>query len=211
MALVPFRSGRHRPARKAVSSISTNKPLLQRAARRCGWTIDQPVRRDVSLAPGLIARFNGVMNAAEYSISAATAQQVVDFFDEVRGLYPAHSRPPALLDVGSRAWDEALVVAHEGQIVGAVTLAFNDIDRPAPGTLDTLYVMPEHRRRGLGCRLCEMALLRFIKAGWTPVFCHATTQGMRRIIECLPSELKQHLTVRRSHNDEFFDPEIDHS
>jgi len=188
-----------RPQRTGSGLIATDNAVL------CD------VRKNISLAWWLSARFNGVMNAAEYSIRAAAVQQIIDFFDEVRALYSAHSRPPALLDVGSRAWDEAFVVAHEGQIVGAVTLAFNDIDRPSPGTLDTLYVLPEHRSRGLGYRLCEMAMLRFIKVGWTPVFCHVTTQGMQRVIDCLPSELKQHLTVRRSHNDEFFDPAIDHS
>ena len=93
------------------------------------------------------------MAAERYIIRTATVQEVVEFFDSVRGLYS--KGPPALLDIGLRAWDEAVIAEYNGDVVGAVTLAFHDLDRPAPGTLDTLYVLPGHRGKGLGFKLCD--------------------------------------------------------
>ena len=66
----------------------------------------------------------------------ASAKEVIKFFESIRSLYSEGA--PALLDTGLRVWDEAVVAEHDGQVVGAVTLAFNDLDRPEPGTLDAL-------------------------------------------------------------------------
>lgn len=147
------------------------------------------------------------MAAEKYIIRVGSAQEVVDFFDSVRRLYSEVA--PALLDIGLRSWDEAVVAERDGQVVGAVTLAFNDLDCPAPGTLDTLYVLPGHRGKGLGTRLCESAINRFIGSGWTPVFCHVITEAMQRLVDRLPSELRGQMKLRLSQTDEFFDPETD--
>lgn len=142
----------------------------------------------------------------QYRIKLATPKELMQFFDRVRGQYSGNA--PALLHVESRSWHDAIVAEHDGTIIGAVTLAFHDSDRPEPGTLDTLYVVPEHRGNGVGTRLCELAVRSFVETRAIPAACHATTEAMVRTIERLPSELKKHLHVRRASVDEFFDPDL---
>ena len=72
------------------------------------------------------------MAVEKYIIRVASAKEVINFFESIRSLYSEGA--PALLDIGLRVWDEAVVAEHDGQVVGAVTLAFNDLDRPEPGT-----------------------------------------------------------------------------
>jgi ribosomal protein S18 acetylase RimI-like enzyme len=98
-----------------------------------------------------------------------------------------------------RHCDEAFVAEVDGVIVGAVTLAFKGIFGGNKPTLDGLYVLPEYRRRGIGCRLITHAVRRFAEVGRTPVLCNvesdemvATSESFRR----RHPELCQHVDFR---------------
>jgi hypothetical protein len=59
------------------------------------------------------------MTSELYHARPAVAEDVLEFFAAVRNLYP--DKAPALLDIGSRRWNEALVFEQSGGgIVGAV-------------------------------------------------------------------------------------------
>jgi GNAT superfamily N-acetyltransferase len=122
-------------------------------------------------------------------IRTATLEEVDRFFTHVRKtLY--HNVPlPTLLDsVRLPLCDEFVVADCNGDIVEMVTLA--GLRNRRPPTLDALYVVPSYRGRGVGSRLCQMAIQRFKEAEKIPVFCDVTTRNMHRTIESLPSELK---------------------
>jgi GNAT superfamily N-acetyltransferase len=135
-------------------------------------------------------------------VSAASRKEVYDFFQHVTdNLY--RGIMPALFDSDRLAkCNECYVAEADSEIVGAVTLAF---DGPRGPTLDTMFVLREHRGHGIGNRLCEVAIRRFVDAEKTPVYCEVIRKDMHRTIERLPDELKTAINPNLSyliHGDE---------
>jgi N-acetylglutamate synthase-like GNAT family acetyltransferase len=96
----------------------------------------------------------------ELTIRAATLEEVQTFFIHVWKTVYNEGVCPALLDPGRLSeCDEFFVAECDGEIIGAVTLA--GLKNKRLPTLDALYVVPTHRGRRVGPRLCETALLRF--------------------------------------------------
>ena len=129
----------------------------------------------------------------EITIRPADKFEVRDFF---RVAFPPDDVWPAML-----GWDrivpcdELFVAVNDGRIVAAVTLASDGIDGSKMSTLATLFTLPECHHQGVGHRLCEFAIRRFIEVGKVPIHCDATTQGMKATINGLPDELRLHLHV----------------
>lgn len=104
--------------------------------------------------------------------------------------------------------DEIFAEEVNGSIVGVVCLASNGCDGSGTPTLATLYTAPEYRGKGIGLRLCEYGIRRFVETGKTPIFCDVTTRGMHATIDRLPGELQRHLKTNLSYQkygDEFED------
>src|SRR5690606_9365146 len=108
-----------------------------------------------------------------------------DFFQRaVETLYRGVT--PMLFDTQRlSACDECYVAEVDGQIAGAVTLAYAAANGP---TLDTLFVWDDQQNKGIGASLCEKATQRLIEAGKTPIYCEVNTRGMHRLIKRLPPE-----------------------
>ena len=122
----------------------------------------------------------------------ATLKEVYDFFDRTtetlyRGLMPALFDPERL-----RKCDTAFVAESGGQIVGAVTVALSGANGP---TLDSVYVHPTCRRRGVAYRLCEIAVRWFQAEGKTKVYCEVNSRLLHLALQRLPHELTALLTL----------------
>lgn len=70
--------------------------------------------------------------------------------------------------------DEAIVAECDGRIIGASTLAFNGIGPNRMPILQGVYVLDKFRDHGVGLRLTELAMERFIEMRKTPVYCSAS-------------------------------------
>lgn len=122
------------------------------------------------------------------TIEPANVKEVADFFQCVIDERIVYGLTTSLLDPSRvYACQECIVATVDGQIVGAVTLAFAARNGP---TLETMYLLREYRGQGIGGRLCEAAMRRFIELGHVPVASDATTKGMLAILEKLPPELR---------------------
>lgn len=144
------------------------------------------------------------MMPGDYQLECASVEQVLSFFERARSRY---SGPiPALLQIENRRLDAAFAATLHGEIVGVATLVFHDIDKPEPSTLDTVFILPEHRGRGLGRTLADIAIRWCIRTGRSPVSCHTITIGMARILERLPKQSRRESRVRISYSESFFDP-----
>lgn len=125
----------------------------------------------------------------EVIIRAATLEEVGGFFTHVWKTIYHEGALPALLDWNRLSeCDEFFVAEYDGAIIGTATLAV--LKKEKPPTLDTLYVSPSHQGKGVGLRLCEIALQRFREAAKFPVVCDVTTSKMHGIIDRLTPELK---------------------
>jgi len=80
--------------------------------------------------------------------------------------------------------DEAIVAECDGRIVGASTLAFNGIGQNRMPILQGVYVLDIFRGRGVGLRLTELAMERFIEMRKTPVYC-STSDDMQKTLDRL--------------------------
>jgi GNAT superfamily N-acetyltransferase len=129
------------------------------------------------------------MNISEPSVRFASLQEVGAFFTHVWKTVYRGGSFPALLDTDRLPHADEFVVAElRGEIIGAVTLA--GLKGQRPPTLDTVYVVPTKRGRGIAARLCEAALRRFMEAGKTPVSCDVTTNKMQRALDKLPPDIQ---------------------
>jgi GNAT superfamily N-acetyltransferase len=144
------------------------------------------------------------MLPADYELQFATSDQVLDFFKQVRTRYDGPI--PGLLKIENRKLNAAFAATFDSEIVGVATLAFHNVDKPEPSTLDTVYVLPEHRGRNLGRTLSEVAIRWCIRSGCSPVSCHATTAAMTNIIERLPPNVRSETRVRTTNTGSFYDP-----
>lgn len=144
------------------------------------------------------------MLPAGYELKYATPDQVLSFFRQVRSRYDGPT--PGLLQIENRKLDAAFAATFNSDIVGVATFAFHDVDKPEPATLDTIYVVPEHRGRNLGRTLSEVAIRWCIRSGRSPVSCHATTAAMMKIVERLPQDLRRETRVRTTNTGTFYDP-----
>ena len=141
----------------------------------------------------------------DYHFESASVERVLRFFELVRARYSGPA--PGLLQIEDRKLDAAFTASVRDEIVGVATLAYHDIDNPEPATLDTVYVLPEHRGRGLGGMLSEIAIRWCIRIGRRPVLCRATSVGMQTVLHRFPNDLQRQMHVRHSANiDTFFDP-----
>jgi len=114
---------------------------------------------------------------------------------------------PGLLNIDYRACHEAFAAIWDNQIVGIATIALKGIDHPMPGVFDTLFVLPDHRRKGLGSVLSEVAICRLLDLGRSSIYCHIVTDGGQQVIDQIDISLRTHLKIRRSHS-QFHNPVI---
>jgi GNAT superfamily N-acetyltransferase len=89
--------------------------------------------------------------------------------------------------------DEAVVIKHEGQIVSLASIAPEGEWGSGEPTIVGLYTMPDYRLRGLGATVMEAAVRRCQARGLTPVSVAILSQEVKKLIDKLPQNIKQHL------------------
>lgn len=129
-------------------------------------------------------------------IRPASRQEVGDFFRRAEDTFYEGRRSALLGSDRVDACDEYFVAEIDGQIVGAVTLAFEAINGP---TLETLYVWRDLQRRGIGPALCETAARRFTEVGKTPIACEVENAAMHKAIQKLPNDLQARFRLKLSY------------
>lgn len=140
--------------------------------------------------------------------------RVVPIGELCRLLGPYHPRAAlAVLMSGDRlsCCDEA-VAAFEGEtFLGAATIApfgeqrnpameiaareLGDVTEPAEPTLVGLWVVPEHRGRGVGQQLFEAVIRRMVERSLVPVRVDVMSSRIPRLLERLPEDLRDQLRV----------------
>ena len=99
---------------------------------------------------------------------------IARIFADYGYLFEVERENPHLADPGSwfrRTGGEFWVVEHDGQVIGSCGVLLREDE----AELRSLYVAPEHRRRGWGRRLTQMAIEHARAAGrprivlWTDV------------------------------------------
>ena len=87
------------------------------------------------------------------------------------------------------------VLAFEGEILGVATIAPQGDEASGVPTIVALYVLPQHRRRGIGRALMEATVWRCRERGFERVRVDVMSAYIMRIIGSLPAELQVVLEV----------------
>lgn len=91
--------------------------------------------------------------------------------------------------------DEAVLVEISGETVGIATIARDGERESGEPTIVAIYVLPEHRRRGVALALLETAVDHLVSEGLTPIHVDAMHSGILRLAEKLPQEKRRVLNV----------------
>ena len=110
----------------------------------------------------------------------------------------SHGPMRGIFFVGDRisCLDEVVGLEEDGQIVGVATIAPEGEMRDGQPTIVALYVLPEFRRKGYGRILLEAAINRCIERGFEKIRVDAMSVYAMRIINSLPTHLRDALDVR---------------
>ena len=88
---------------------------------------------------------------------------------------------------------DKFLIAEDGEVVGLACLS---IQR---STLERVYLLKRHRRRGHGKQLVVASIQSFLDAQRTPIVCDVTTRGMHDTLKDLPDDLQAVFTLNLSY------------
>lgn len=91
--------------------------------------------------------------------------------------------------------DEAVIALEGDDFLGAATIAPEGEQFSGEPTLVGLWVVPEHRGRGIGQALLEAAVRRMVTRGLTPIRVDALSSRIPRLVALLPEDLQAQLKV----------------
>jgi GNAT superfamily N-acetyltransferase len=116
-------------------------------------------------------------------------------------VHSLHSAKPSmalgLLLAGDR-WlcvDEVALATVDGEIVGIATIAPEGEMRDGEPTIVAIYVLHEHRASGIGYELLEATVDYMSSKGFTPIRVDVMNSKVSRMIDRLPADKRQKLSV----------------
>lgn len=116
-------------------------------------------------------------------------------------VYSLHSTKPrmalGMLLAGDR-WscvEEVVLATVDGEIVGIATIAPKGEQMSGEPTIVAIYVVHEHRASGIGYELLEVAIDYMLSKGLAPIRVDAMNSKVSRMIDRLPAEKRQKLSV----------------
>jgi len=112
-----------------------------------------------------------------------------------------HSAKPSIalgILLGGDRWlcvDEAALATVGREIVGIATIAPEGEMRHGEPTIVAIYVLHEHRASGVGYKLLETTVDYMLSKGLAPIHIDAMNSKVSRMIDRLPAEKRQKLSV----------------
>ncbi len=127
--------------------------------------------------------------------------KVVPKADAAEWVHSLHSTKPSmamgLLLAGDR-WscvDEVALATVDGEIVGIATIAPQGEMMEGVPTIVAIYVLHGHRHRGIGYELLEAAVDYMLAKGLEPIHIDSINSKVSRMIDRLPMEKRQKISV----------------
>ncbi len=118
----------------------------------------------------------------------------------IEKIRPLHEKPDiaiGLLLSGDRiaCCDEGVVAEQETKLIGVATIAPKGEEMSGQPTIVGLYVIPEHRGKGVGTQILKRAVDRCIERGFENIRMDVMSLNAMKIINKLPEDLKKKIDV----------------
>lgn len=94
-----------------------------------------------------------------------------------------------------RCCDEGVVARKDGHVVGVATIASRGEEDSGQPTIVAVYVLPNHRRQGIGRELLRRAIQRGIERGFDKLRVDVLGNYMMKAIAGLSKEERDRLEV----------------
>ena len=117
--------------------------------------------------------------------------------EKIRQLHEKPNIAVALLLGGDRisCCDEGVIAEQESKLIGVATIAPEGEEMSGQPTVVGLYVVPEHRGKGIGAQILQKAVARCIERGFDQIRMDVMSSNAMKIIEKLPDELKDKIDI----------------
>ena len=117
--------------------------------------------------------------------------------EKIRQLHEKPNMAVALLLGGDRisCCDEGVIAEQESKLIGVATIAPEGEEMSGQPTVVGLYVVPEHRGKGIGAQILQKAVARCIERGFDQIRMDVMSSNAMKIIKKLPDELKDKIDV----------------
>ena len=117
--------------------------------------------------------------------------------EKIRQLHEKPNIAVGLLLTGDRisCCDEGVIAEQEAKLVGVATIAPEGEEMSGQPTIVGLFVVPEHRGKGLGAQILKKAVERCIERGFENIRMDVMSSNAMKIIDKLPDDLKKKVDV----------------
>lgn len=139
------------------------------------------------------------MNKVEfqnYSFEAATMNDVGHYWGFLASNVFDMVTPAKLNYSDLKNFDEFFVAKFQGKVIASIVLAVKE-NGPL---LHSLFVCPKHRKKGIGRKLVELAIDRFVEENRIPIYVVVQSQGMENLLNSLPKEKLSLFNMRIEHD-----------